>query len=135
MREDEGTDGDLLRTYCLDDHLERIGFHASTFSLDSVAIGADSIVALDPMSKADKVEEFLERLRTPTYRYEIMPQRTDASSQDLVITPVSAHSMRPEALRSFCPSRKSSSKLPGSARSVTQSTHSCTSKTEELMAS
>ncbi|KAK4154002.1 hypothetical protein C8A00DRAFT_33256 [Chaetomidium leptoderma] len=100
-KRDDGIAANLFEVHFLDDHLEKVGFRADKFRVDRAVINPHSIVILDPLPKADKVEEFLERLRTPVYRYEIVPKRADASSQDLAIIPAFAWSMKPDALRSL----------------------------------
>ncbi|KAG7293919.1 hypothetical protein NEMBOFW57_003979 [Staphylotrichum longicolle] len=94
-------DKKLFEVHFLDDHLEKVGFHANIFRVDRAVISPHSIVVLDPLPKADKVEEFLQRLRTPVYRYEILPKRADASSQDLAIIPAFAWSMKSDVLRNL----------------------------------
>ncbi|KAJ4292886.1 hypothetical protein N0V88_005546 [Collariella sp. IMI 366227] len=100
-RPDNEIDPSLFDVHLLDEYLDEVTFHATTFRPERAVINPHSIVVLDPLPSADKVEEFLDRLRTPVYRYEIMPQRPDASSQDLTIIPAFAWTMKPDALRSL----------------------------------
>ncbi|KAL2168678.1 hypothetical protein VTG60DRAFT_6961 [Thermothelomyces hinnuleus] len=95
---DSEIDRDLFHVHLLDDHLEEVGFHASTFRIDRAVINEHSIVVLDPLPRADRVENFLDRLRTPVYRYEFVPKRPDASSSDLAIIPAHAPFMKPAEL-------------------------------------
>ncbi|KAH6630955.1 hypothetical protein B0J18DRAFT_488683 [Chaetomium sp. MPI-SDFR-AT-0129] len=89
----------LFEVHLLDDYLEEVGFHASTFRIDRAVIDPHSIVVLDPLPRGDNVEAFLNHLRTPVYRYEIKPNRADASSPDLAIIPAHAVSMTSNELR------------------------------------
>ncbi|KAK3902643.1 hypothetical protein C8A05DRAFT_43980 [Staphylotrichum tortipilum] len=89
----------LFRVHLLDDYLYEIGFHASEFRADRAMINQQSIVVLDPRPKADKVEEFLQQLRMPVYRYEISPKREGASSRDLAIIPAFDPSITDDDLR------------------------------------
>jgi hypothetical protein len=98
-RNDEEIAQGLFEVHFLDDYLEKVGFHANIFRVDRAVINPHSIVVLDPLPRADKVEEFLKRLRTPVYRYEVVPKRADASSQDLAIIPAFAWSMESDKLR------------------------------------
>ncbi|KAL2151223.1 hypothetical protein VTH82DRAFT_6321 [Thermothelomyces myriococcoides] len=88
----------LFRVHLLDDHLEEVGFHASKFRIDRADIHGHSIVVLDPLPRANRVEDFLQNLRVPVYRYEFEPKRPDASSPDLAIIPVHARAMKLEEL-------------------------------------
>lgn len=98
--EDKDIDPSLFRVHYLDPYLETVGLSQTTFRVDRGVINPQSIVVLDPMSRVKEVEVFLNRLRTPVWRYEIPGQRED-ESKDLAIIPSLAYSMKPDELRSL----------------------------------
>ncbi|KAL8284898.1 hypothetical protein RB597_002123 [Gaeumannomyces tritici] len=100
-REDPDINPDLFKAHLLDPHLEDMGLTRTTFRVDRSVINPHSIVVLDPMSKVDEVENFLNQLRTPAYRYEIPDQRGGGGSNDLAIIPAQASIMKADELRSL----------------------------------
>lgn len=97
--QDERIDWSLFQVHLLDDYLETIGFKANTFRVDRNILDPHGIVVLDPLTKVDEVEEFLDCLGTPFYRYKVVSKRPGASSHDLVIIPAHARSMEHSELR------------------------------------
>lgn len=89
---------DSVRVHLLDDYLEEIGFRETTFRVDRNTISQDSIVVLDPLPKADEIQDLVSKLRVPVYQYTCVTKRADASSQDLVIIPAFARSMQHDEL-------------------------------------
>lgn len=72
----------------LDEYLHDISFKSEAWRGSIKTIPKDSVVVLDPDSKAKEIDDFLESGRYPFRRYTIKPeetQRAGASSQDLVI--------------------------------------------------
>ncbi|KAL8371850.1 hypothetical protein RB595_001580 [Gaeumannomyces hyphopodioides] len=100
-KEDPDINPDLFKVHYLDPHLETMGLTRTTFRVDRSVINPHSIVVLDPMSKANEVENFLNQLRTPAYRYEIPDHRREGGSNDLAIIPAQASTMNPDELRSL----------------------------------
>lgn len=89
---------DLVQVHLLDDYLDYIGFCETTWKADRNVISPYSIVVLDPLPKSKEIEEFLSRFPAPAYKYESVPKRAQAASQDLVIIPAYAWTMKPDAL-------------------------------------
>ncbi len=98
-KDDEDIAQHLFEVHLLDNYLDEVGFRVSEFRVDRAMISPHSIVVLDPLPEADKVEAFLKRLGTPVYRYEIKPKREGAASLDLAIIPAFAPSMSDDHLR------------------------------------
>lgn len=88
----------LIQVYTLDDYIEEIGYCESTFHVDRNVINPRSIVVLDPLPKANAIENFLAGWRVPTLRYEFADTRADASSGDLAIIPAAAWKMTDDEL-------------------------------------
>jgi hypothetical protein len=85
---------EFVQVHFLDDYLEEIGFRETTFRVDRNTISPNSIVVLDPLPKADEIKELVSSLRTPVYRYICTTKRADASSEDLIIIPAFATTMK-----------------------------------------
>ncbi|KAF7553324.1 hypothetical protein G7Z17_g3711 [Cylindrodendrum hubeiense] len=88
----------LVQVYSLDNYLEQIGFCESKFRVDRNVINPRSIVVLDPLPKADVVENFLSTWRIPTFRYEFAETCTSSFSGDLAIIPALAWRMTDDEL-------------------------------------
>ncbi|PWI64223.1 hypothetical protein PCL_11363 [Purpureocillium lilacinum] len=65
------TQSELIQGHYLDDHLETIGFRETSFRVDRNVINPHSIVVLDPLSRADKIQDYFAStsLTIPVYRY------------------------------------------------------------------
>lgn len=85
---------ELVHVHLRDDYLDEIGFCDTNFRVDRSVISPHSIVILDPLPKGAEIDKFISTLRIPIYRYEYARQRVDVSSQDLVIIPAYARSMK-----------------------------------------
>ncbi|KIW05774.1 uncharacterized protein PV09_03630 [Verruconis gallopava] len=85
-----------VKVHYLDDHLEEIGFCETSFRIDRNTIDPCSIVVLDPLPKADDIEQYVGSLTVPVYRYEYAQKRVCAASKDLVIIPALAQLMDPD---------------------------------------
>ncbi|EON99059.1 hypothetical protein UCRPA7_5386 [Phaeoacremonium minimum UCRPA7] len=92
---------ELVQVKLLDDYLEQIGFCETTFRVDRNIINAHSTVVLDPLTKADAIDQFISSMKTPVYRYVCAHVRPEASSQDLVIIPAFARYMEYKELESL----------------------------------
>ncbi|KAH7134046.1 hypothetical protein EDB81DRAFT_658439, partial [Dactylonectria macrodidyma] len=88
----------LIHVYSLDEYLEQIGFCEPNFRLDKNVINPRSIVILDPLPKADEIEEFFSDWKFPTRRYEFEEKRADASSSDLAVVPALSRHIKDDAL-------------------------------------
>ncbi|GJN78768.1 hypothetical protein PLIIFM63780_002277 [Purpureocillium lilacinum] len=92
------TQSELIQGHYLDDHLETIGFRETSFRVDRNVINPHSIVVLDPLSRADKIQDYFAStsLTIPVYRYITTKTRAGDSSQDLIIIPA-CHSTSSDA--------------------------------------
>ncbi|CAK7238218.1 hypothetical protein SEUCBS140593_010444 [Sporothrix eucalyptigena] len=82
-KHDEGT----VQVHFLDDHFARLVSCDTTFCVDPTALSPSSLVVLDPLPHADKIQDCVAKLRAPVYQYAVADPRPKTSSQDLVITP------------------------------------------------
>ncbi|KAK3897041.1 hypothetical protein C8A05DRAFT_48187 [Staphylotrichum tortipilum] len=96
---DDEIEKSLFHVHDLDPYLKEVGFTQTTFRVTRAAMHPQSFVILDPIPKADLIEQFIATLKIPSFRYELKVQRAGASSRDLVVIPAFAKSMKSDDLR------------------------------------
>ncbi|KAK0646806.1 hypothetical protein B0T16DRAFT_458691 [Cercophora newfieldiana] len=87
-----------LHVHLLDDYMEAFGYCETTFRVEKARISPHSIVVLDPMPKADAIQELVSDLEISCWQYVNQKQRPNASSQDLIIIPVYSEEMSHDSL-------------------------------------
>ena len=84
-----------VHAHYLDNYLDDIGFRETTFRLDRNVFDPQSIVVIDALPEAERINEYLFNLPVPIYSY--LKRHDGDVRPDLIIIPAFAHIMTYEA--------------------------------------